>query len=109
MANPTARVPSTQTPFSDNHLIFPGVTTAQTYWPGEAIGLNTSGYATKCDDTASLIFAGIFADSFHKKVDSGYAAGDTELKLNVRRPRFGTHTIASAAITDIGKLVYWTY
>lgn len=106
MANATKRVPSTHTPFGDNSLKFPGVTTAQTYYPGAFVGLTVLGYATKCDDAVSLLFKGFMEGGMHRKIESGFTALDPELDLQLLQPRWGVVKIASAAITDVGKLVY---
>jgi hypothetical protein len=108
MANAAARVPHLETPFGHNSLRFPAVTTAQTYYPGAFIGMQTDGYVTKGDDAASLLIVGCFEGS-HKRIESGFNAGDYQLELSCTRPRWSVCKVASAAITDVGRLVYAKY
>jgi hypothetical protein len=107
MANPTSKVGVRTTKFDDSKRYRPLVATAQTYYPGEMIGLNTAGYATKCDDAASLLFLGVNAQAPAETIESGASAG--EYKLHDDRPADFSMYIASAAITDIGKIVYAKY
>lgn len=107
MANPTAGVPVTTTPFSGEIHKRPLASTAQTYYVGEMIGKNSSGYFTKCDDTQALLFAGLKANSVRVTVESGDSAGDKV--IDVQRPRYFRIKIASAAAGDEGRLVYALY
>lgn len=107
MANPSAAVPVTTTPFADDKTKRPLAATAQTYYPGEMIGLDSSGNATKCDDTASLKFDGVQADEFRITVDSGDSAGDKN--VTTERPRYMRMYIASATAGDEGRPVFAAY
>lgn len=108
MSNPTAGVPMFVVPGSAaEQFDWPLVSTAQTYYPGEMIGLNTSGYADKFDDTQSLLFLGLMAELERKTVDSGGSNGDVSLRI-ARPARFGI-LLSSVAITDTGKLAYASY
>ena len=107
MANPTDRVPVFHTTYADTKHQWPLAATAQTYYVGEMIGLNVSGYATKYDDTAALKFVGINAESARIIVDSDDAAGAK--LINTDRPPLLMMLIASAAIGDEGKKVYAKY
>lgn len=108
MAAPSYKVPSYQTAPIDEvveHLL---PATAATYYPGEMIGLDTNGYAVKFADAASVLFLGLNAESVDITVLSTDSAGDKRIK--VRRPKEGfMMTIASAAITDVGKRCYAAY
>ena len=111
MANPTAGVPTTTTPFSQDDKTQRGLAnTAATYYIAEAIGLDTSGNAVKCDDTASLKFDGLaagYTSGPRVTVESTDAAGDKWVKTE--RPRFAVVKIAAAAAGDEGKPVWWLY
>lgn len=83
------------------------VSTAQTYYPGELLGMNASGYVTKLDDTASLGFIGVCDEGAEVVVPSGASAGD--YSLLVSRPRYIGVKTSGAAITDVGRTVYAAY
>lgn len=111
MANPTAGCSEGLTPFSQDDKTKRGLeNTAATYYVGEAIGLNSSGNAVKCDDTAAVKFDGLLASGTsgpRTTVDSGDAAGDKWVMTE--RPRFAVVKIAAAAAGDEGKPVWWLY
>lgn len=108
MANPTSIVSATTTPYEHSGKTRRDLAaTAQTYYPNEMIGLDASGNATKCDDSALRRFDGLQGDSFRITVDSGDSAGDK--KVNVIRPRLATMTIAAAAAGDEGRPVFAKY
>lgn len=105
MAAPSYKVPSYSVDPKDEivELLLPA--TAATYYPGEMIGMDTSGYAVKCADAASVLFMGTNAESVDITVLSTDSAGDKRIK--VKRPKEGfAMYIASAAITDVGKKCY---
>lgn len=106
MSNATARVPMTKTQFGDDKKIIPLASTAASYYPGAAIGRNSSGYGCKCDDSALIRFEGINAESQKLTVDSGGSNGDSSITVDC--PRLFTGAIASAALGDEGKPVFWT-
>lgn len=107
MANATAGVPMTTVPFTEENMQWPLAATVQNYFPGAMIGLNEAGYATKFDDAASLKFLGVNAGSVKVAVETGDSAGDNN--VTVEKPRYITAAIASAALTDVGRLVYAAY
>lgn len=108
MAAPTYKVPSFSNDPGDEIVEYLLPATAATYYPGEMIGLDTSGYAVKCADAASVQFLGINAESVDITVLSTDAAGDKRIK--VKRPKEGfAMYIASAALTDVGKKCYAAY
>jgi len=102
MPNPTAAVPVQTTSFGDTRRYWPLVSTAQTYYPGEMIGLNTAGFAGKCDDSASYQFLGLAEQRL--TVPAGAANG--QYQLLVERPQMFSMAIASVSTADIGKLVH---
>lgn len=104
-ANPTATVPGARVEYGDSKTRVPLVSTQQNYYKGEMIGLNTSGYATKFDDAASLLFLGVSREQWEQP--SGASNGT--YKLEVDRPFRILMTLASVAITDTGAVVYALY
>lgn len=107
MANATAAVAIATVPFTEEKIHHPLASTAQTYYAGAMVGRNTSGYATKFDDAASLRFLGVVADSVPLEVESGGSNGDKF--ITTERPRYILCSLTSAAITDEGKLCYAAY
>lgn len=109
MANPSARVPIATTPFAQAEVQKRDCSnTAQTFYNGEAVGLDSSGNVEKCDDTAALVFAGFVADSQRVTVESGDSAGDK--KVNVERPRYAQVYIdETPAAGDEGRPVWWLF
>lgn len=107
MANATAKAQSQTVPWGEDKIKRNLAATAATYYPGTMIALNSSGNAVKCDDTASIKFDGLMADSFRITVDSGDSAGDK--KVTVERPFRFTMKIASASAGDEGRAVYALY
>lgn len=106
MANPTAATQCRHVHFagSEQRRVKLAGGTAATYYPGEMIGVNVSGYHQKFDDTVSLRFAGIVAESARKYVDAADADGDNDLVIT--QPRSFTMLTSGAAITDLGRRVY---
>lgn len=107
MANPTAAVKATVSQWGDDKVERGLVTGAASYYPNEMIALNSSGYATKCDDSANLRFDGLVANSVRIDVETGDSSGD--VKVQVTRPWRFSALIASAAAGDEGKAVYAKY
>lgn len=108
MAAPSYKVPSYSVSPDDEIVEYLLPATAATYYPGEMIGLDTSGYAGKFADAASMQFLGINAESVDITVLSTDSAGDKRIK--VKRPKEGfAMYIASAAITDVGRKVYASF
>jgi hypothetical protein len=97
------------TPYSAaDRAYFEPSSTAQTFRQGEMIGINAAGYATKLDDTASLMFAGIRDATVDLVVASGGSNGDYP-DIPVETPRYFQMKIASAAVTDKGRPVFALY
>lgn len=109
MANATSKAQSTTTPFEGPPKIKRdlSVAAAATYYSGTMIGLNASGHAVKCDDTAGVRFDGIAANGQPITVATTDTLGDH--KIDVLKPCFFSMKIASAAITDVGRAVYAKY
>lgn len=105
MAAPTYKVPSFSVDPKDEIVEFLLPATAATYYPGEMIGLDTSGYAVKCADAASVQFVGLNAEAVDITVLSTDSAGDKRIK--VKRPKEGfAMYIAAAVLADVGKKCY---
>lgn len=102
MANPTAQVPNAVAEWGDSKIRRPLVSTQQNYYKGEGIGMNTSGYFTKFDDSASLLFDGVASDAWEQPA----GASNGTYSLTVDRPFRFLLKMASVAITDAGRLVY---
>lgn len=108
MANPSAGVPMHCTPFTEDVTKRDCSNTAQTFYPGEAVALDTSGNVEKCDDDDDITFDGFVADSNRVTVDSGDAAGDK--KLNVQRPRYFTALCNDSLVAgDEGMPLWWKF
>src|SRR6516162_10260657 len=102
MSNVSAAAPITTTGFEDTAYYVPLASTAATYYVGQFIGINSSGYGFNLDDTAAGQFAGVSLEKL--TVASGGSNGDSQLRVD--RPRLIEIDIASAAITDTGRPVY---
>jgi hypothetical protein len=107
MANATAKVPQGNVNWGDDKIVRGLAATAQTYYPGAMVGLDSSGNLTKLDDTAALKFDGVISDTVRETVISGEAAGDRDLL--VQRPFRLTMLIDSAAAGDEGRPVFALY
>lgn len=107
MANATAGVKRNTVPSNLDNLRFPvSVVTSQTFYPMAAVGLNSLGAIVKCDDTAALKWAGFNAGA-RIVIDTTETAG--AILMDVERPKYFTALIDSAAVTDVGRAVYWKY
>jgi hypothetical protein len=107
MANTTTKVPQGNVNWGDDKIVRGLAATAQTYYPGAMVGLDSSGNLTKLDDTAALKFDGVISDTVRETVISGEAAGDRDIL--VQRPFRLTMLIDSAAAGDEGRPVYALY
>ena len=109
MANATARVAKKFVSLHDGQYFRRSVETLSaetTYYVHALIGIDTTGYYCKGDDTQSWILGGIVrADQGNQVLPAG-TAGDTALELEVHRPEFMQIALSSVAVTDIGKTVY---
>jgi hypothetical protein len=109
MANATAIVPAALSYYDDGYAVYRQMeSTAQTFYPSEMVGLDSSGYATSCDDTTNVLFDGLFGASPALKQDTGAAGfGPLGMGLFVKRPlSFSMKTNWTAALTDVGRAVY---
>lgn len=107
MANATDIVKTGQVAWTDEIARGPSaaVTNDTTYYPGSLLGVNTSGYVDKFDDTQSLMLAGInHPPEGKRKIPAGSSNGDFFHEF--RRPRYFVLAISGVAITDKGKNVY---
>lgn len=111
MANATAKVNKGVTLPTDPSSCFERRSTetlaAETTFYGAAlVGVDTSGYFCKGDDTQSWVLAGVVrADQGNPVIPAG-TAGAQALELEIMRPKYIELTIASIAVTDVGKTVY---
>jgi hypothetical protein len=103
MANTTKRGSVGTTPFGDYVEKRGAESTAQTWFVNSMLGLTTAGYATKMDDAASKMFAGVMV-AVQQETPAGASNGDT--LLDTSEPRFITVAIAAATVADIGRVVY---
>ncbi len=104
MATATTKVPSAEVKWGNDMIIRPLAATAQIYYPGAMIALDSSGNATKCLDTAALKFDGLNREAVRVQVFSGDAAGDHSLPVG--RPWRFVMAIAAAVAGDEGKPLY---
>lgn len=104
MANATATVKRGAVRRTDEFINLPLVahTTRTVYYANAAIGLNTSGYVNKLDDTASYLFVGLVREEL--VINEANSAGDASIKLH--QPLRFEAAFSSIARTDIGKKVY---
>jgi hypothetical protein len=109
VANPTAAVPTTSTPYSEEKTYWPldPADTSAVYYAGEMMGmLSSTGYATHFDDTAPMMFLGTKEGIKHTLTSDLPAIDFKEL---IRRPaRYMVPLLSGtcAIPTDIGKPAY---
>ncbi len=121
MANATSRVARDFRDYKAENYThsYATVSSATQLYTGAMIGLNSSGYLTKFDDSASLKFMGVILDVENlgggqgPKIPKGGAAsgtqGDGTLDVDFKQVKSFVLNIASVAITDIGRRVYATF
>lgn len=121
MANATARVGKTFRRYDSDNVTHSYVTLSSQLqlYVGAMVGLTTGGYAAKFDDTQSLAFFGLVLDRSRNAGSQGPklpnegatsgTQGDGTLDFEVKQPKRFELSIASVAITDIGKTVYATF
>ena len=80
----------------------PVASTAATYYPGQMVSINSSGYIVNAGDTASTLFAGICSEPKELVVPSGASNGD--YIMMVSRPRYFTAKHSGLTIANIGAL-----
>lgn len=109
MANPTSIVPVRRQKFNDPFVHWPvPVGSADTYYPGEMIGLRRSdGMAQHFDDTQSLIFLGIFPGP-RKFITADLPQSACVLEKIEREYRISMPLASGTAsrLTDLGKPVF---
>jgi hypothetical protein len=109
MANPTAQVPTTSVPFSEEKVYWPldPTDTSATYYAGEMMGMRLSnGYAFHFDDSAAMLFLGTKEGIVHRIQSDTPTADFKEL---VRKPRYLEMPLLSGTATipgSIGKIAY---
>ena len=108
MANATANVKKGTVSWSEEYIQRSTETLASetTFYRNAMIGVDSTGYFCKGDDTQSWIFAGVVRGREGDPVLAAGTAGDAALALDVHQPKRFELTISSVAVTDIGKKVY---
>lgn len=80
-----------------------------TYWQHALVGVDSTGYYCKGDDTQSWLLAGVVRPDQGQngvlKLPAG-TAGDGTMDFDVLRPQCIEIALTSVAVTDIGKPVY---
>lgn len=110
MANPTAAVPTRQVQWAQSEqrrVYLQGNATETIYYPNEMIGVADDGYHAKFDDTQSMRFVGIVAESVRVVQAAGDADGANSLVVS--QPRFFTMLTSGGAVTDKGRYVYASF
>lgn len=77
-----------------------------TFYKHAFIGLDSTGYYCKGDDTQSWVFAGVVRGEGGNPKLPAATAGDDSLLLDIWCPEYLEVAITSVAVTDIGKKVY---
>lgn len=108
MANATAKVNRATVHWIDENdkRSVETLSAATTYYTGAMLGVDTTGYLCKGDDTQSWTFAGMVRGREGNPTLQAGTAGDAALGLDYFRPRYIELAITSIAVTDIGKKVY---
>ncbi len=108
MANATAIVPIGLVRVTDRFRkrSVETLSAATRFYTNALVGTDTTGYLCKGDDTQSWILAGtVRGDQGNPLLPAG-TAGDGTIDLDYDQPEEIEITIASVAVTDIGKTVY---
>lgn len=108
MANATARVGKAAVRRSDEFRKrgLETLSAETTFYTHAMIGVDTTGYYCKGDDTQSWIFAGLVRGREGNPVMPAAPAGDAGHELDIHMPFAFELAVASVAVTDIGKPVY---
>lgn len=80
-----------------------------TFYAGAMIGIDTTGYFAKFDDSQSMVFAGVVREDHGNPVLPAGTAGDGTIDLDIQQPRRIALAIASIAVTDLFKKVYASF
>lgn len=76
------------------------------FWPNAMLGVDTSGYLCKFDDTQAAIFFGVVTQDQGAPLLPASTAGDGTAKLRAQQPQRFELAVSGVAVTDIGKKVY---
>jgi hypothetical protein len=79
---------------------------ATRFYTHAMVGIDTTGYYCKADDTQSWIFAGVVRGDQGDPLLPAGTAGDGTIDLDIIRPSHIELALTSVAVTDIGKPVY---
>lgn len=82
---------------------------ATRFYVGALIGIDSTGYYCKGDDTQSWIMAGVVRGDQGNPLLPAGTAGDGTIDLDVEMPDEIELAISGVAVTDIGKTVYALY
>jgi hypothetical protein len=106
--NATALVKKSTVSWANEFIVRSSETLAAetTYYTNAMVGIDTSGYVSKFDDTESMVFFGVVRGKEGDPVLPIGTAGADALMLDVYQPKRFELAIASVAVTDIGKKVY---
>lgn len=111
MANATARVAKGTVRWTDefSKRSTETLSAETTFYANAMLGTDSTGYLCKGDDTQSWIFAGVVRGKEGNPILPAGTAGDGTIDLDYHKPRYLEVTLASVAVTDIGKTVYALY
>lgn len=76
------------------------------FYPNAMVGVDTTGYFAKFDDTQGMWFAGVVSNDQGAPLLPASTAGDGTAKLRLQQPLRFVLAVAAVAVTDIGKKVY---
>lgn len=79
---------------------------ATRFYVGALIGIDSTGYYCKADDTQSWIMAGVVRGDQGNPLLPAGTAGDGTIDLDIEMPDEVELAISGVAVTDIGKTVY---
>lgn len=76
------------------------------FYPNAGIGVDSTGYFAKFDDTQLMSFAGVVTQDQGSPLLPAATAGDAALALRIQQPKFIELAVSGVAVTDIGRVVY---
>lgn len=119
MANATARVAKSMFDYRNDKTkhSYATISSLTQLYNGAMLGINSSGYLQKFDDTQSLRFYGLVLDEPNKssggqgpRLPTGTGTsgtqGDGTLDVDVKQPKYFELAISGVTIGDIGRPVY---